>query len=762
MAIHTVQTTLANKSFSFETGKIATQAHGSAVCRMGDTVVLSTAVMGGERKGIDFLPLSVDYLERTFAAGKIPGGYFRREGRPTEKEIITSRLIDRPIRPMFPDGYFKDTQVIATALQYDQAHDPDVVAVNASACALLISSLPFTQALGCVRVGRVEGRLIINPTSAETDKSDLDMIVVAKRDAIVMVEGSAKYLSEEQVLEALFLAHDSILPILDMQEELVQKIRPEKLVVKPREIESDLRSKITSHLNKKLMAAMTIPKKHERRDARAKVMEELDALIKPEGAELPPGADEFIENEERRLVREMVLKQKKRLDGRGLTDIRPITCEIGVLPRTHGSALFTRGETQALVITTLGSAMDEQRIDALEGELFKSFMLHYNFPPFSVGEVKPLRGPARREIGHGVLAERAVRAVIPEAEKFPYTVRVVSDILESNGSSSMATVCGATLSLMDAGVPVKAAVAGIAMGLIAEGNDVAILTDILGDEDHLGDMDFKVAGTETGVTAIQMDIKIDGLKREVLADALRQAKDARMRILDTMKKTIAQPRESLSQYAPRIFTLQINPEKIRFVIGPGGKNIKSIIEKTNVQIDIENSGAVNIFSTSKEAADEAIAMIRESAQDYKVDEGAVIKGLVERIENYGAFVQLMPGLTGLLHISELDVRRVDKVTDIVKEGQEIEVKVLAVEPNGRIRLSRRALLEGGDAPQAGGRSGAGSDQDGRPGPRGGDRSEGGDRPPRRDGPSRGGPQRGEQRGEQRSEHQRDRRGPPRS
>ncbi|MBI2891186.1 MAG: polyribonucleotide nucleotidyltransferase [Nitrospirae bacterium] len=760
MSVHSVEIRLAEKPFSFETGKVATLAHGAVVARLGDTIVLSTVVAGNDRLGIDFLPLSVDYLERTSAAGKIPGSYFRREGRLSEKETITSRLIDRPIRPLFPKGWTKDTQIIATVLQYDQTHEPDVVAVNASACALLLSSLPFSDPIGCVRVGRVDGAFVINPTDVEMAKSDLDIIVVAKRDAIVMVEGSAKGLPEEQMLEALFLAHDSILPILDMQLELLDKVKPEKPPFQPLVLDADLQARIRSLMNEKLPSALSPSGKKERREARKKAIEVVTAAVQPEGADPIPGLKAFIEAEERRIVRRLVLAERRRLDGRGARDIRDITCEVSVLPRTHGSALFTRGETQAIVVTTLGSSSDEQRIDALSGDIFKSFMLHYNFPPFSVGEVKPLRAPARREVGHGNLAERAIRSIMPAEEAFPYTVRVVSDILQSNGSSSMATVCGATLSLMDAGVPIKAPVAGIAMGLIKEGDDVAILTDILGDEDHLGDMDFKVAGTREGVTALQMDIKIDGLKRELLAEALSQAHEARLRILDTMAGTLEKPRESISPYAPRIFSIKIQPDKIRLVIGPGGKNIKAIIEKTNVKIDVENSGDVNIFATSKEAADAAIAMIREMAQEYDIQAGTVYKGKVDRIENYGAFVELFPGLSGLLHISEMDVRRVERVTDIVHEGDEIEVKVLSLEPNGRIRLSRRALLEGDAYREGAPREGERPREDrGERGERGDFRGRGG-RGRGRPGPGRGGSSyRGERPRDFRGERSGESRGP---
>ncbi|MBI5286774.1 MAG: polyribonucleotide nucleotidyltransferase [Deltaproteobacteria bacterium] len=675
-----------------DVGKVAKQANGSCVVRYGDTVVLVTAVAAREvAEGIDFLPLTVNYLEMTYAAGKIPGGFFKREGRPSEKEVIVSRLIDRPLRPLFPDSYFNETQIIATVLSVDHENDPEIAAMVGASVALEISDIPFMGPVAGVRVGRVDGSLICNPTLKQQKESDIDLVVAGSPEAIIMVEGGAKMVSEDELLEALVFAHDSMQGVLKLQQEIRADVGRQKMEVPPLKVDDGLVTRVSEIVGDGIRDALRIPSKLERYERLDNIYKGLVETLKPQYEGREDEINNLFTELKYKTLREAILGEGIRIDGRGPKDIRPITCEVEVLPRTHGSALFTRGETQAMVVTTLGTAEDEQRIDALSGWEYKSFMLHYNFPPFCVGEVRPLRGPSRRDIGHGSLAERAVSKVLPEGDVFPYTIRVVSDILESNGSSSMATVCGASLSLMDAGVPVKAAVAGIAMGLVKEGDRVAILSDILGDEDHLGDMDFKVAGTTDGITAFQMDIKIKGVTRKILRDALYQARVGRLFILERMKEAIATPKPELSIYAPRIFTIYVKQEKIKDVIGPGGKNIKSIIERTGVKIDIDDSGKVNIASPDEEAAQKAISIIKELTQEAEV--GRIYLGKVRRIMDFGAFVEIFPGTDGLIHISQLAEERVRDVRDVVREGDEVLVKVIGVDKQGRISLSRKDALQ---------------------------------------------------------------------
>src|SRR3972149_2777526 len=600
------------RPISIEIGKMAKQANGSVTVRYGDTVVLVTACAAKEAaEDVDFLPLTVNYMEMTYAAGKIPGGFFKREGRPSEREVLCSRLIDRPLRPLFPEGYFNETQIIATVLSLDPENNPEIAAMVGASTALMISDVPFNIPIAGVRVGRINGEFVCNPTNKQQKESDIDLIVAGSKDAIIMVEGGAKMVSEDDLLDAMMFASKSMQGVIKLQEKIVTETGKPKKTIPSIKADEELAAKVIGFADSKIRAALNIPSKQERYQRLSDISKELIESLKPNYKDREDEVTKLFEDLKYRILRESVLTTNTRIDGRGLADIRQITCEVGLLPRTHGSALFTRGETQAMVATTLGTSEDEQKIDALSGWEYKTFMLHYNFPPFSVGEVKMLRGPGRREIGHGALAERAVTKVLPEAEAFPYTIRVVSDILESNGSSSMATVCGASLSLMDAGVPTKAAVAGIAMGLIKEGERVAVLSDILGDEDHLGDMDFKVAGTEDGITAFQMDMKVTGVTKEILRRALHQAKEGRLHILKKMKEAISSPRAELSVHAPRIITIYVRQEKIKDVIGPGGKNIKGIIEKTGVKIDIDDSGKVNIASADDEAAQKAIAIIKE-------------------------------------------------------------------------------------------------------------------------------------------------------
>jgi polyribonucleotide nucleotidyltransferase len=640
----------------------------------------------------------VNYTEMTYAAGKIPGGFFKREGRPSEKEVLSSRLIDRPLRPLFKDGYQHESQVIATVMSVDLENDPELAATIGASVALGISDIPFEGPMAAVRVGSLDGKLVCNPGLKEQKESDIDLLVAGTENAIIMVEGGARFASEDSLLEALAFAQESMKEIIELQKKIIKEAGVPKIEVETPLPDEKLTSRVKELSEEKLRKALKIPVKIER-------YSELD-VIKNELAEtLLPEFEDKEEKEIKRIfsdlkygiIRETVLKEKLRVDSRGPKDIREITCDVGLLPRTHGSALFTRGETQAMVVTTLGTSEDEQKIDALSGWEYKSFMLHYNFPPFCVGEVKFLRGPGRREIGHGSLAERAVTKVLPADGEFPYTIRVVSDILESNGSSSMATVCGASLSLMDAAVPVKAHVAGIAMGLIKEGDDYVILSDILGDEDHLGDMDFKVAGTADGVTALQMDIKMGGVTYEIMREALYQAREGRLQILKKMEEAIPAPRSELSEYAPRIVTIYVKQERIKDVIGPGGKNIKGIVMETGVKIDIDDSGKVNIASADEEAAKKAIAMVKQLTQEAEV--GKLYMGKVKKITDFGAFVEIFPGTDGLVHISQLAHERVKSVRDVLKEGDEVLVKVIEVDRAGKVRLSRKDAL-GQTLPQA--------------------------------------------------------------
>ena len=677
---------------SIEVGRVAKQADGAALVRYGETVVLVTAVAATELKlETDFFPLTVDYQEKTFAAGKIPGGFFKREGRPSEKEILTCRLIDRAIRPLFSEGLRCETQVIATVLSADRENDPDVVAMLGTSVALHVSDLPFNGPLAGVRIGRISGQWIINPTQSQVRDSDMDIFLSGSRDAIVMVEGGARMVPEDEILEALFTGHEAIQPLLQIQEEIRREIGKPKRQVPLAELDSVVVNRVEELSLAKLKQAIEIPEKLERYKRIGEVKGEVVTQALGEFPEKEKDIKGAFDALRRNSFRGLIIQQERRIDGRGLKDIRPITCEVEVLPRTHGSALFTRGETQALVVTTLGTASDEQKIDALLGEHYKKFMLHYNFPPFSVGEVKFLRGPSRREIGHGNLAERALLPVLPPEEGFPYTVRIVSEILESNGSTSMATVCGASLSLMDAGVPIAAPVAGIAMGLIKEGEQVRILSDILGEEDHLGDMDFKVAGTPSGVTSLQMDIKISGVNRDIMRQALYQAKDGRLHILEIMGATMASHRANVSGHAPRIITLKVKPDKIREIIGPGGKVIRGIIEATGVKMDVEDDGTVMIASSDEAASKRAIEMVQKIAAEAEV--GKIYKGTVRKIVDFGAFVEILPGTDGLVHISQLAPERVRRVSDVLKEGDEVMVKVLEIDKQGKIRLSRKEALQ---------------------------------------------------------------------
>ncbi len=697
------------RPLSVEVGRLAKQADGAALVTYGETVVLVTAVAAKDLKlETDFFPLTVDYQEKTFAAGKIPGGFFKREGRPSEKEILTCRLIDRSIRPLFADGLRCETQVIATVLSADRENDPDVVAMLGTSVALHVSDIPFNGPLAGVRLGRIDGQLLVNPTQSQLMRSDMDIFLSGSRDAIVMVEGGAQMVPEDEILEALYAGHEAIGPLLRLQEDLRREIGKAKRQVPLAQLDSAIVRRVEELALSKLQQTLEVQEKLERYKRIAEVKSEVVPQVL---AEFPDRAKDIkgaFEDLKRKCFRGLVVHKQRRIDGRGLKDIRPISCEIEVLPRTHGSALFTRGETQALVVTTLGTASDEQRVDALLGEHFKKFMLHYNFPPFSVGEVKFLRGPGRREIGHGNLAERALLPVLPPEENFPYTVRIVSEILESNGSTSMATVCGGSLSLMDAGVPVSAPVAGIAMGLIKEGEHVRILSDILGDEDQLGDMDFKVAGTPEGVTSLQMDIKISGVDRDVMRQALHQAKEGRMHILGIMGQTISSHRKAVSGHAPRIITIKVRPEKIREIIGPGGKVIRGIIEATGVKMDVEDDGTVTIASSDEAASQKAIEMVQRIAAEAEV--GKIYKGTVRKIVDFGAFVEIFPGTDGLVHISQLANERVRRVADVLKEGDEVMVKVLEVDRQGKIRLSRKEALQ----ETGGGQSGAGGDADGAP------------------------------------------------
>ena len=695
-------TDFAGRSISLKADYVAGQADGAILATYGETVVLVTAVsLKTVREGVDFLPLTVDYQEMTYAAGKIPGGFFKREGRLNEKEILTSRIIDRSIRPLFPKHYFHETQIMASVLSLDNENDSDVTAMLAASAALEISDIPFKGPIAGVRVGRVEGAFVCNPSQGLQEKSDLNLFLVGRKIVpgtqgrpydvnLVMMEGGAEEVAEDVIVDAIDFGLEQMRPVIDLQDRMRRETgkakRPEPVVEK----DEALAAKVSEAVLAGLQEGYGMPRKTERYARLDEVRKNAVQVLTAENPSLKPKVLEIIETLERRILREMILKENRRIDGRSTTEIRPISSEVGLLPRAHGSALFNRGETQALVTVTLGTVHDEQRLDYIAGEERRSFLLHYNFPPYSVGEAKPLRSPGRREIGHGGLSRRALVPVLPPKEAFPYTIRVVSDILSSNGSSSMATVCGGCLSLMDAGVPIRDTVAGIAMGLLKEGDRVVILSDILGDEDHAGDMDFKVCGTEKGVTSLQMDIKIDNLTGDVLRKALSQAREGRLFIIGKLRETLAVPKPDISVYAPRITTVKVRPEKVRDVIGSGGKNIRQIVAETGVEINVEDDGTVTIASSDAEAAARAVAMVKWLTEDAEV--GKIYNGTVKKIVDFGAFVEILPGTEGLLHTSQLAKERVNKVTDVLKEGDEVRVKVLEVDKQGKIRLSRKEAL----------------------------------------------------------------------
>ncbi len=721
------------REFSIETGAAARQADGSVIVRYGDNIILVTIVAEQDkrREELDMVPLTVNYQEKFYASGKIPGGFFKREGRPTETETLNCRVIDRSIRPMFQKGWCFETQVIATVLSIDGETHSGMLALNGASAALEISEIPFSGPVAAVQVGKIDGQLVINPKKSDLDKSELDLVVAGNWNGILMVEGGAKMVSEDQILEAVFFGYEQLKPLLEIQERLRKEAGKPKLNFEPVTLEGGIRKSILEKYPAQMLKALNIPVKCDRRNAlrvlRAQILEDT-VKDHPELAEKQHLVRPAVDALERETMRKHLFETQVRIDGRRLDQVRPIKCEIGFLPRTHGSALFTRGETQAIVVTTLGTRDDERKIEHVDEEFYKSFYLHYNFPPFSVGETSGRLGPGRREIGHGVLAERSLVRVIPGHQDFPYTIRIVSDILESNGSSSMATVCGGSLALMDAGVPIKEHIAGIAMGLVKESEEkFYILSDIMGDEDHCGDMDFKVAGTYDAVTAVQMDIKTTGISKDILSKALEQAKQGRKSIIDIMKAAIAQPRAELSPYAPRIVTIKIPVEKIKDVIGPGGKMIREIVEKTGATIDVEDDGTINIASVNGESNLKAVEWIKNLTRSVEV--GEVYKGIVRRIADYGAFVEIFPGTTGLLHISQLAHRRVNAVRDIMNEGDEVEVKCLALEDNGKISLSRKALLP---APE-------GEEQSDRPPYQDRNRGDRGGGPNRGGGPDRGGP-----------------------
>ncbi len=704
--IEALDVEIGQRILTLSCGLMAKQANGSILVGYGDTVVLVTATCAKEnREGIDFFPLTVNYLEKSYAAGKIPGGFFKREGKPGEKEVLTSRLIDRPIRPLFPKDYNKETQIIAMVLSADQDNDPDVLSIIGASCALNISDIPFQEPIAAVRVGLIEDEFIVNPTYAQIENSKINIIVAGTKDAVIMVEGLANEVSEDLMLKAIFFGHAQFQPVIELQEKLREKVGLAKQEIDKKVENQELKDNVRKFAEADVKEAIMIPGKIERNnrleDIKKEVIKEF-VQEEEEDQEKKSEVNNLLEDIIKMSARHMILEERRRPDARGWADIRPIDCRVGILPRTHGSALFTRGETQALAIATLGTPEDEKKIDDLLGERYKSFMLHYNFPPFSVGEVRNLVSPGRREIGHGVLAERAISAVIPPQELFPYTIRIVSDILESNGSSSMASICGGALALMDAGVSIKAPVAGIAMGLIKEDEKFAILSDIIGMEDHLGDMDFKVAGTREGITAFQMDVKIAGITEGIMAMALKQAYEGRMHILDKMIEALPSPREEISKYAPKIMFVQIPKEKIGIVIGPGGKTIRGIIEQTGVKIDIDDEGKVTISSAddnkNKEARDKILAMVEEP------EIGKIYEGIVKRICDFGAFIEILPGTDGLLHKTEVSYKYFRRIEDELKEGEKVSVKVIGIDPEGKVKLGRKELLPKPDP----------SDQDYRP------------------------------------------------
>jgi len=688
----TLETEVGGKKFSIQTGKVAKQASGSVLVKYGDTTVLVTAVSSNDERNVGFLPLSVEYQEKIYAAGRIPGNYFRREiGRPSEKETLTARLIDRPIRPLFPKYYNFETQVIATVLSMDQENDADVMAMIGASAALTLSDIPFEGPIACVRVARTQGELRINPTIEECCEADINIIVAGSKTGVVMVEGSGNIVSEADMLDAIFYGHQALQPLITLQERLQASCGKPKRIFVPPETDVDLARIVADKATAKIRNALTITDKMDRYDAMRQVKSALMEDLGEDYADRQEEISRIFGDLKKSLSRDIILKENKRIDNRRFDEIRPITCEVGLLSRPHGSALFTRGETQVLGVLTLGSGPDEQRVETLSGEEFRPFMLHYNFPPFSVGEVKRIGGPSRRDIGHGGLSTRSLESVLPDKESFDYTIRIVSEVLESNGSSSMGTVCAGTLALMDGGVPIKAPVSGIAMGLVKNDDQTIILSDILGDEDHTGDMDFKVAGTAEGITALQMDIKILELSKDILEKALEQARKGRLFILDEMMKSLDKPRDEISPFAPKISTMEINPDKIREVIGPGGKVIRAIQSETNTKIEIEDTGTVKVAAASSEELEVAMNMIKEITQEAEV--GVIYEGTVVKITDFGAFVQILPGTDGLVHISQLANYRVKKVTDIVKEGDRIKVKVLEIGRDGKIRLSHKAVKE---------------------------------------------------------------------
>ncbi|MBC8198497.1 MAG: polyribonucleotide nucleotidyltransferase [Desulfobacteraceae bacterium] len=677
---------------SISSGKIAKQASGSVVVQYGETIVLVSAVSSREERDVSFLPLSVEYQEKIYAAGRIPGNYFRRElGRPSEKETLTARLIDRPIRPLFPKGYCSETQIIALVLSMDQENDPDILAMAGASAALEISDIPFAGPIACVRVGRIDGKLVTNPLISEYEHCDINIIVAGSETGIVMVEGSANVVNEADLLEAIFYGHEALKPIIDMQKELKLSNGVQKRVFVPPEQDIELVNKIVPEASLQLRDVLTIPGKQDRNKSLSLFKSDVLAKLGDDFAERKGEVYDICNGLIKSTMRDFILKEGRRIDNRKFDEIRPISCEVGILPRPHGSALFTRGETQVLGVLTLGSGRDEQRVETLSGEELRPFMLHYNFPPYSVGEAKRFMGPSRRDIGHGGLSTRAIEKVLPPKEKFDYTIRIVSEVLESNGSSSMGTVCAGTLALMDGGVPIKAPVAGIAMGLVKDGDNVVILTDILGDEDQAGDMDFKVSGTKEGITALQMDIKIHELSKDIMEKALEQARLGRLFILDRMMEALEKPRDNTSPYAPKIITININPDKIRDIIGPGGKMIRAIQSETNTQVEVDDTGLVKIAAFSQKESDAALQAIKDITMEPEV--GKIYEGKVVKIMDFGAFVQIMPSCDGLVHISQLAPHRVAKVTDIVKEGDILKVKVLEISKDGKIRLSRKAVLE---------------------------------------------------------------------
>ncbi|MCD4687824.1 MAG: polyribonucleotide nucleotidyltransferase [Desulfuromonadaceae bacterium] len=691
MAYQKVEIEFNGQPLTIETGKMARQADGATVITYGGTKILCTAVSGRKMKeGQSFFPLVVNYQEKFYAGGKIPGSFFRRERGATERETLICRLIDRPLRPLFPKGYMFETQIMPTVISVDMENDPDTLALVGCSAALEISDIPFDGPIASVRVGRVEGQLVANPTIEQREASDLDLTVAGSREAIIMVEGESDFLSEDEILEAIFFGHEAMQPLIEVQSELRKiagKEKREFLVPVP---DQALADKVATLAEARLLEAVKIRSKQERYAAVGVIKDEIVAELVDEETNNKEEISETLSALQKRVVRQMIIRDQIRIDGRDFNTVRPINCEAGLLPRAHGSALFTRGETQALVAVALGTSKDEQRMDNVQSMDFKKFMLHYNFPPFCVGETSMRLFPGRREIGHGMLAERSVSKVLPVHDDFPYTIRVVSETLESNGSSSMASVCGATLALMDAGVPVTKAVAGIAMGLIKEGDDVAVLSDILGDEDHLGDMDFKVTGAAEGVTALQMDIKIGGVDKAIMKQALEQAREGRIHILGKMAEALSVPREELSPYAPRITTIQVKQDQVRTVIGSGGKNVRGIIEATGCSIDIEDDGRINIASADGDACKMAIKMIRDLTQE--AEKGKLYMGTVRKIMEFGAFVEIFPGTDGLVHISELDKERVRNVTDILKEGDQVLVKCLDIDRQGKIKLSRKEAL----------------------------------------------------------------------